>query len=105
MKPINDTYGLIVALHALLGSVTPNLRVVTINVNVEQKTVKICFFYDGEISEEDFDTANTAITEMISDFPPDYELDDHIERVDYPGAISIDGRIVFRRKERDFKAK
>ena len=62
---------------------TPNLRVVTVKVNIEEKIVKICFFYNGEISEEDCDTANAAITEMISDFPPDYQLDDYIERIDY----------------------
>ena len=104
METIDEAYGLLATVRALLGSVTPNLRVVTIKVNIKEKIVKICFYYDGEISEEDFDTANTAITEMISDFPPDYELDDYIERIDYPGAIPIDGRIVFRRKEKEFRA-
>ncbi|MCH9625163.1 MAG: hypothetical protein S4CHLAM123_03320 [Chlamydiales bacterium] len=100
MQPINDRYGLIATQHALLGAVTPNLRVVTIKVCLEEKMIKICFFYDGEISEEDFEIANTAITEVISDFPLDYQLDDHIERIDYPNAVPIDGRVVFRRKER-----
>jgi len=100
MRPINDKYGLIAALRALLGCVTPNLRMVTINVNEAQKVVKVCFFYDGEISEDDFDTANSALTEIISDFPPDYQLDDYIERIDYPNAIPIDGKIVFKRKEK-----
>lgn len=100
MQLIDDGYGLLSAQHALLGSVTPNLRVVTINVNNEKKLVKVCFFYDGEISEEDFDTANTAMTEIISDFPSEYELEEHIERVDSPNPISIDGRIAFKRKEK-----
>lgn len=96
---IDISYALLAVQHALIGKVTPNLRVVTIKVNLEKKIVKICFFYDKEIPEEDFETANTTITEMISDFPPDYDLDDYIERIDYPNPIPIDGSIVFRRKE------
>jgi len=102
MQPINDGYAHLSASRALLGAVTPNLRVVTIKISPEQKMVIVCFFYDGEISEEDFETANTAITEIISDFPPDYDLDDHIERIDYPNPIPLDGRVVFERKEKDF---
>lgn len=104
MQSIDDGYGLLSAQRALLGSVTSNLRAVTIAINNNKKIVKVCFFYDGEISEEDFDTANTAITEIISDFPPEYELEEHIERIDYPNPISINGRIAFRRKEKKFKA-
>ena len=100
MPLINDGYALLSASRALLGAVTPNLRVVTIKVSAEEKMVKVCFFYDGNISEEDFETANTAITEIISDFPLDYELDDHIERIDYPNAIPFDGRVVFERKKK-----
>lgn len=97
---IDDGYALLSAQRALLGSVTPNLRVVTIKVDNQKKLVKVCFFYEGQISEEDFDTANTAMTEIISDFPSEYELEEHIERIDSPNPISIEGRIVFKRKEK-----
>jgi|GEM_PF-3603091 len=38
---------------------------------------------------------------MISDYPSDYELDEHIVRIDYPNPIPIDGRMAFERKEKD----
>lgn len=99
MSPINETYGLLSALNALLGAVTPNLRAFTIQVFVQEKIVKAALFYDGKISDEDFDIANCALTEIISDFPPDYTLEENIERLDYPAAIPIVGRLVFQRKE------
>lgn len=99
MSPINETYGLLSAINALLGAVTPNLRAVTMEISVPEKIVKASFFYDGRISDEDFDTANCALTEIISDFPPDYKLEDRIERLDYPTKIPVVGRLVFQRKE------
>lgn len=94
----NEVYAAIAAQRALLGAVTPNLRAVTIKINSQAKRLKVCFFYDNDISEAVFDTASTAITEISADFP-DFDLDDHIERVDYPGKISVEGRLVFLRQE------
>ena len=54
---------------------------------------------NGKIFDEDFDIANCVLTEIISDFPPDYTLEESIERLDYPAAIPISGRLVFQRKE------
>ena len=54
---------------ALLGKVTPNLRLVSVNVDVEQKILKYCFIYDGEISEENFQLATQAVQEAGDSFP------------------------------------
>lgn len=99
MRDINDIYGLISAQSALLGIVTSNLRAVTIKVDNDNKFVKVCFFYEGDISDEEFDNFSCAITEIISDFPPNYQLEEHVERLDMPQKIPIDGRLVYLRKE------
>lgn len=60
------------------------IRAVTIKTNAELEIVKVCFFYDGTISDEDFELASCAITEIISDFPPAYQLDQQIQQLDSP---------------------
>lgn len=97
---IDDQYGVLSVIRALLGAVTPNLRAVTLKIDQKELVVKVCFFYHGAISDEDFDTAHAALTEIISDFPDNYDLDDKVIRLDYPNPIPVDGRPVFRRKEK-----
>lgn len=96
MNPL--TYAKLSAQTALLGSITISLRAVTIDIDVNCKKLIIYFFYDGEISDELFDLASVAITEISADLP-DYELDDHIERLDYPNKILIKGQLVYLRRE------
>lgn len=94
----NEAYAAISAQRALLGVITPNLRAVTIKIDSQQKVLKVCFFYDKDISETQFDIASTAITEISADFP-DFDLDDCIERLDFPSKVPVEGRLVFQRKE------
>ncbi len=51
-----------------------------------------------KISEEFFDLASVAITEISADLP-EYELDHHIERLDYPKKIPFHGQLAYLRKE------
>ena len=82
---------------ALLGAVTPSLRAVTIDLDENTKKLFVSFFYDGEISDEFFDLASVAITEIDL---PEYELlDDQIIRLDYPAKIPFKGQLVYLRKE------
>ena len=94
---IDEAYARRSVQNALLGAVSPKLRVVV--VRLEEKSVFVSFFYDGEISESDRDAASCALAEIISDFPPDFELNDQIERVDFPKEVPILGSLVFKRKE------
>jgi hypothetical protein len=82
---------------ALLGAVTPNLRAVYIDVDEKTKKLSISFFYDGEITDEFFNTASTAIAEV--DVPGYYELDEKIERLDFPEKLPIRGHLVYLRQE------
>ena len=63
---------------ALLGVVTPSLRAVTIDVDEKKNKLFISFFYEGDITDELFDLASTAIAEV--DVPGYCELDDQIQR-------------------------
>ena len=95
MNPL--TYARLSLQRALLGVVTPNLRAVYIDVDEKAKKLFISFFYDGEISDELFDITSTAIAEV--DVPEYHELDDHIERLDFPKKIPSRGHLVYLRKE------
>jgi hypothetical protein len=73
---------------ALLGKVTPALRRVAGKVGIEQKRLIYYFVYDGKISEEEYNLAHAAIKEASASFP-DYEIDAHIDRIDFPNERSI----------------
>lgn len=75
---------------SLLGKVTTALRQVSAGIDLDQKLLKFYFFYDGPISEEDFNLATLAIQESCRSFP-DYQLDAHIERVDFPADMDAQG--------------
>jgi hypothetical protein len=81
---------------ALLGAVTPNLRAVTVNIDEELKILTVIFIYHGEISDELFDLASVASAEIGM---LEYELDNRIERLDYPEEIPDKGVLVYLRKE------
>ena len=83
----------------MLGEVTQNLRAVIIDLHIESKSGKICFYYDGEISEADFDVASCAITEITAAFPIGYSFEEHIARLDAPTKIPVQGRVAYLRKE------
>ena len=51
---------------AILGRVTPNLRMVTADGNEDE--IHLIFYYNDEISEEENEMAEDASTEIISGF-------------------------------------
>jgi hypothetical protein len=82
---------------ALLGEVSPSLRAAKIKWNEE--IAHLYFYYDGKISEEDYEAAECVATEIIADFP-DHKFEIDITRWDYPKPIPQEGgETVYRRKE------
>ncbi len=82
---------------ALLCEVAPALRAA--KIHWAAKTINLHFYYDGEISDEDRESAECVGTEVISDFP-NYNLKIEILRWDYPKPIPQDeGTTVYRRRE------
>jgi hypothetical protein len=72
---------------ALLGKVTPALRLAAGDIDIEQKCLKFYFIFDGKISDEDFKLAHDAIQEASVSFP-NYQIDSRIERIDFPNEIT-----------------
>ncbi len=82
---------------ALLGAVSPALRAA--KIAWDEEAVHLYFYYDGEISEEDHESAECVATEVITDFP-EYELEIDILRWDYPKPIPQEGlETVYHRRE------
>lgn len=57
---------------ALLGAITPNIRIVYFTV--EPKSVDVIFLFDGKPSIQDVDRAQIVATEVASNFDnPDFD--------------------------------
>lgn len=84
--------------NALLGIVTPTLRAVTVDIDVDKKKLFFSFFYDEEISDELFDLASTACAEASANFPH-YTLVDEIKQIKHPQEMPFRGRYAYLRKE------
>jgi hypothetical protein len=84
---------------ALLGEVRPTLRCVT--VGWDSDSIRILCYFDGEISEDDRESMECVLTEVIASFPP--SEGDRIQldcvRRDAPGPIDFLKSTVYRRHE------
>lgn len=87
------------AQRALLDRVKPTLREAYI-AEVED-TIKLIFYYDREITDEDEDMAGDAGAEVISDFPGPYMIEWELIRCDYPQKTPFTpGYLVYARYEK-----
>lgn len=89
-------YALLSLQTALGGSVTPQLRAVTVDVDKSMETVILFFFYDGEISEELHEISSLVGTETEY---PCYLNEEHVLRLDFPEKIPLRGKFAYLRKE------
>src|ERR1700733_14322379 len=76
---------------ALWGEVSPKLRCA--KILWDKSTIRLFFYYDGDISEEDHESSECAATEVIADFP-EHQLDVQIIRLDHPKPIPKEGETV-----------
>ena len=83
---------------ALLGSISPSLRGVTVGFDPGRARV-ICYFH-GEISEDDAEVMEDAQTMMLADLWPDQEVEFKLVRCDEPLEMNRLDDWVFRRRER-----
>ncbi|NCP18081.1 MAG: hypothetical protein GW855_02835 [Erythrobacter sp.] len=84
---------------ALWGEVGPNLRRVLAK-DVDNQ-ILLHFFFDGEPSDEDLESASVSAAEVISDYP-DHELSEEVIRCDAPEMIrqEVGWLTIFARRER-----
>lgn len=67
---------------ALLDAVPTALRSVTCGWKGTE--IRLQFLFDGDVSEDDEESARIAGSEVIADFPAPWTLVEEIARVDYP---------------------
>jgi hypothetical protein len=98
---VNDirTKLLLSAQRALLDAIPPNLRAVS--CDWEGAHITLRFVFDGEISDVNFEDAQTVATEVAADFPAPWTVDEDIVRRDYPDTLSETALALwaYRRKE------
>ena|GEM_PF-3919440 len=81
---------------ALTYEVFSSLRAVLFKWDVEK--LYIFFFCDGEISEDDYESAQCIATQMIANFN-NFLLDVEIIRLDYPSPVPEIGVLAYHRYE------
>lgn len=82
---------------ALLGQVSSSLRAVVFSI--EGRDIEVRFYFDGDISEDDKESASCVETEIISDYGEDDIVVVKCIRLDYPEIINDGGIWVYQRRE------
>jgi hypothetical protein len=85
--------------NALLAKVTPALRKVSTVIDENKKTIDLYFYYDGKISDHEYQLATRAAQAGVISFPH-FSQRTHIERIDFPQRLpQKGGRAVYMRYE------
>ncbi len=84
---------------ALWAVITTQLRAVSIDLDNDNKIFFIYYYYDGEVSEKIIDLWQCATTEASPDVECIYQVEEKIERLDFPSEIPDKGVIIYYRKE------
>ena len=88
---------------ALLNNIFPNLRAVF--VGPTEGEVLICFYIDGEISEEDRKVCESVSKKILSDVlhfigaEENVHFNTPIVRLDFPNKMPLNGLWVYYRRE------
>ncbi|MFV3406430.1 hypothetical protein ACNFIC_21135 [Pseudomonas sp. NY15463] len=82
---------------ALLGEVSGKLRAVIFSVS--GLILNIRFYFDGEIDDDDFESASRVETEVIADYEDDWTVTAKCLRLDASEPIADQGVWVFKRRE------
>jgi len=83
---------------ALLGEISEKLRAVIFSVS--ESLLEIRFYFDGDIDEDDAESASCVESEVLADYEEDYTVSARCFRRDFPEIIVDDGLWVFKRRER-----
>ena len=84
---------------ALLGEVHPQLRQASIEADSVRQVVRLRFEYEGDISEVARSSCSSAATEVISDFPAPWQLDEQHLSTSDSRTLSPLAHVGYRRAE------
>jgi len=87
------------AVRALLGEVTPEMRVATVDAVPRRIVLRV--YHEGEASEGLREDLDAATTEILAEFTGDRDVPEVVlvlERRDKPGPLQVEGWPVFARK-------
>ena len=100
MGDISSASSLLFSLQrALLGEVHPSLRQASIEADPFLRIVRLRFEYDGEPTEIAQESCSCAATEVISDFPAPWQLDEQHVAVLAPAVLAPLAHVAYRRAE------
>ena len=101
-RPINLKIQLLLSVQrGLLDEVAPNLRSVQIDWNEENETIFLYFYFDGEITPDNFHSASCVAGEVAGDFQPSVTVVEKCIRMDFPKETPFYKLVAYRRKELD----
>ena len=84
---------------ALLGVITPQIRGVCVDVDEKEKVLIMTFYHEGNLSLEDREDLEVAMTEASCCLAADYKEDGRIIRKDSPETLITFGKWAYLRKE------
>ncbi len=82
---------------ALLGEVSPQLRAVVFSI--AERDIDVRFYFDGDISDKDMESASCVETEIIADYEAEDVITVRCIRLDTPKTIGDSGVWVYQRRE------
>lgn len=100
--PIANTLEVYIKLslqRALLSEISSNVRSVQVDWSEGTNTIEIFFYFDGEISEEDKESACNVAGEVGGDFDEETRVLEKCIRKDFSLDLPKHRCTVFRRKE------
>ena len=100
MNNFSDRQSLLLSLQrALLGEVHAALRQASIEADPVMQMVHLRFEYDGDPSEAVKESCSCAASEVISDFPEPWQLDEQHVAVPRTQQLSPLAQVAYRRSE------
>jgi len=87
------------AQRGLFGNVFQKLRAVC--VESKENLIFVCFYCDGEISDDDNECCESTLDEIFADcsYVPEIKFETSIVRLDYPQKMPLIGDWVYYRYE------
>lgn len=82
----------------LESTALPNLRGATGEWNIQNNTVYLTYYFDGQPTDEHLEEASVASTEIIATFPSGF-LEENYIRLDSPKQLPESKFWVYRRQE------